>query len=196
MRVISGSARPDWRAAAASGLRSAAGSASRARLAAQYRPALRLPSGWLATQRARWPSARSGAWPGCRALLVPLGFQEPGDRGPVQAAVAAELLDEPVGVAVDLGGRGEDVAALGAEVQVVAGQAAVVLVRAGEVGVHPAGRGPHVGGAPSTRPARGAWRRRGSRFRLRRAGRCPGRRGRGRRWRWPGSSRSRGRTSR
>ena len=65
----------------------------------------------------------------CRALLVPLGFQERGDCGPVQAAVAAELLDEPVGLAVYLGGRGEDVAALGAEVQVVAGQAAVVLVR-------------------------------------------------------------------
>ena len=82
----------------------------------------------------------------CWALLVPLGFQESGDRGPVQAAVAVEFLDEPVGLAVDLGGRGEDVAALGAEVQVVAGQAAVVLVGAGEVGVHPAGRGPHVGG--------------------------------------------------
>ena len=59
--------------------------------------------------------------------------------------MAAELLDELVGLAVDLGGRGEDVAALGAEVQVVAGQAAVVLAGAGEVGVHPAGRGPHVG---------------------------------------------------
>src|SRR6266851_4610531 len=81
----------------------------------------------------------------CRALLVPLGFQESGDCGPVQAAVAAGFLDEPVGFAVDLGGRCEDVAAVGAEVQVVAGQAAVVLVCAGEVGVHPAGRGPHVG---------------------------------------------------
>ena len=127
MRVISGSSRPAWRAAAARGLRSAAGSASRARLAAQYRPELRLPSGWLATQRASWLRSRSEGLARCWALLVPLGFQESGDRGPVQAAVAAEFLDEPVGVAVDLGGRGEDVAALGAEVQVVAGQAAVVL---------------------------------------------------------------------
>jgi hypothetical protein len=54
--VISGSPRPAWRAAAASGLRSTARSASRARLAAQYRPALRLPSGWLATQPASWSS--------------------------------------------------------------------------------------------------------------------------------------------
>ena len=60
VRVISLSSRPAWRAAAARGLRSAAGSASRARLAAQNRPALRLPSAWLATHRARW--LRS--WPG------------------------------------------------------------------------------------------------------------------------------------
>ena len=80
------------------------------------------PAGQLA-ERTVWGLARG------RALLVPLGFQESGDRGPVQAAAAAEFLDEPVGLAVDLGGRGEDVAALGAEVQVVAGQAAVVLVR-------------------------------------------------------------------
>jgi hypothetical protein len=35
---------------------------------------------------------------------------------------------------------------VGAEVQVVAGQVAVVLVGAGEVGVHSAGWGPYVGG--------------------------------------------------
>ena len=75
-----------------------------------------------------------------RFLLVPLGFQEPGDCGPVQAAVAAEPLDEPVGLSADLGRRGENVAALGAEVEVVAGQAAVALAGAGEAGVHPAGR--------------------------------------------------------
>ena len=146
VRVISGSPRPAWRAAAARGLRSAAGSASRARLAAQYRPELRLPSGWLATQRASWLSARSGSWAGAGGCWCRSGSRRRGDCGPVQAAVAVELLDEPVGLAVDLGGRGQDVAALGAEVQVVAGQAAVVLVCAGEVGVHPAGRGPHVGG--------------------------------------------------
>ncbi len=76
----------------------------------------------------------------CWALLLALGFQEPGDRSPVQAAVTVQLLDEAVGLAADLGGRGYDVAPLGAEVQVVAGQAAVVLAGAGEVGVHPAGR--------------------------------------------------------
>src|SRR5439155_26412104 len=62
--VISRSPRPAWRAAAASELRSAAGSASRARLAAQNRPALRLPSAWLATHRARWLRSRPGAGPG------------------------------------------------------------------------------------------------------------------------------------
>ena len=78
MRVISGSARPTWRAAAASGLRSAAGSASRARLAAQYRPALRLPSDWRATQRASWlePAVSGVAWR--RVFVLPLGFQETG----------------------------------------------------------------------------------------------------------------------
>ena len=60
--------------------------------------------------------------------------------------MAAGSADQPVGLAADLGGRGQDVAAVGAEVEVVAGQAAIVLVRAGEVGVHPAGRGPYVGG--------------------------------------------------
>src|SRR5208282_2814987 len=77
---------------------------------------------------------------------MPLGFQKPGDGVPVQGPATAELLDEPIRVAFYLGGRGQDVAALGAEVQVVAGQAAIVLVCAGEVGVHPASRGPHIGG--------------------------------------------------
>ena len=74
------------------------------------------PPGQLAERTVRGLARR-------RALLVPLGFQESGDCGPVQAAVAAGFLDETVGLAGDLGGRGEDVAALGAEVQVVAGQA-------------------------------------------------------------------------
>ena len=86
--MISRSPRPAWRAASASGLRSAAGSVSRARLAAQNRPALRLPSGWLATHRARSPRSRVPAW-GWRGLEVRFGLQEPGDGGPVQAAAAA-----------------------------------------------------------------------------------------------------------
>ena len=48
--------------------------------------------------------------------------------------------------AADLRGRGHDVTAGGTEVEVVAGQAAIVLVRASEVGVHSAGRGPYVDG--------------------------------------------------
>ena len=51
------------------------------------------------------------------------------------------MADDLVGPAADLGGWGDDVAALGAEVQVVAGQLAAVLVAAGEVGVQPAARG-------------------------------------------------------
>ena len=197
VRVISGSPRPAWRAAAASGLRSAAGLASSARLAAQYRPALRLPSGWRATQRASWlePAVSGVAW--CRVFVLPLGFQETGDGGPVQGAVAAGSADHEVGLAADLGGRGHDVTAGGAEVEVVAGQAAIVLVRASEVGVHSAGRGPYVGGgAVDQSGAAQAGEGRGSRFRLGRAGRCPGRRGRGCRWRWPGSTAGRGRTIR
>ena len=77
--------------------------------------------------------------PGCRA----------GSRSRVTAAQSRRPwppgLDEVVGPAADAGGRGQDVAACGAEVEVVAGQAAVVLAGAGEVGVHPAGRGPYVG---------------------------------------------------
>ena len=97
------------------------------------------PAGQLAE-----PAVSGVAW--CRAFVVPLGFQESGDGGPVQGAVAAGSADEPVGLAADLGGRGHDVTAGGAEVEVVAGQAAIVLVRASEVGVHSAGRGPYVGG--------------------------------------------------
>jgi superfamily I DNA/RNA helicase len=60
--MISRSSRPAWRAAAASGLRSAAGSASRARLAAQNRPSLRLPGGWAATHAAKRPIPSSAGW--------------------------------------------------------------------------------------------------------------------------------------
>ena len=138
MRVISLSSRPAWRAAAASGLRSAAGSASRARLAAQNRPALRFPSAWLATHLARWLRSRPGAGSGWGRATCRCRFQQGGDGGPVQAAVGVHRADEVVGLAVDPGGRGQDVAAAGAEVQVVGGQVAVALVRAAEVGVQPA----------------------------------------------------------
>src|SRR5207244_5388591 len=49
------------------------------------------------------------------------GFEQAGDLGPVEAAGGVPLADDPVGPAADLGGWGDDVAALGAEVQVVAG---------------------------------------------------------------------------
>ena len=64
-----------------------------------------------------------------RRCWLALGFEQPGDCVPVQAAAAAGPGDELVGLAVDLGGRGEDVSAVRPEVEVVAGQAAVVLVR-------------------------------------------------------------------
>ena len=70
-----------------------------------------------------------------------LGFEQAGDLAPVQAAGCVPVADDLVGLAADLGGRGEDVAALGAEVQVVAGQLAAALVAAGEVGVQPAAGG-------------------------------------------------------
>ena len=154
VRVISASGRPAWRAAAASGLRSAAGSVSRARLAAQNRPALRLPSGWAATQRARWPRSRPGAWRcrgwgrrgwrwGCRRRVTAAQ-----SRAPWPPVVAEEL----VGLAADLGGRGQDVAAGRAEVQVVAGQVAVALGGAGEVGVQAAAGGADVGGGAVQQP--------------------------------------------
>jgi hypothetical protein len=46
-----------------------------------------------------------------------------------------------VGGAADLGGRGQDVAALGQEVDVAGGQVAGALVRSGEVEVQPPGGG-------------------------------------------------------
>ena len=143
MRVISGSPRPAWRAAAASGLRSAAGSASRARLAAQYRPLLRLPSGWAATQAASGPRSRRLIWWGWGCGWR-LGLQDAGRGGPVEGAVPAGGPQELVGVAVHLGGRGQDVAACGAEVQVVAGEVAVALGGAGEVQVQAAAGGADV----------------------------------------------------
>src|SRR5579871_2561703 len=94
--VISRSPSPAWRAAAARGVRSAAGSASRARLAARYRP--RLGPGDL-----------------------PLRLQHSGDGCPVQDAVGVYRADELVGLAADLGGRRQHVPAAGAEVQVMGG---------------------------------------------------------------------------
>src|SRR3984885_7880016 len=57
-----------------------------------------------------------------RSLGLALGLQVPDDGIPVQAAAPAGGLDQLVGLAVDLGGRGEDVTAVGAEVEVPAGQ--------------------------------------------------------------------------
>ena len=54
--------------------------------------------------------ASGRAW-WCPVRLL-LGFQETGDRVPVQAAAAAGPGDELVGLAVDLGGRGDDVSAV------------------------------------------------------------------------------------
>ena len=101
------------------GVQSAVGGPVQAGVAVAFGPAGD-PAGQLGERPVRIP-----AWG--RGLLVPLGFQEPGDRSPVQGAVAAGSGDEPLGLAVYPGGRGEDVAAMGAEVQVVAGQAAIVL---------------------------------------------------------------------
>ena len=78
--------------------------------------------------------------------MLAAGVQEGGNGGPVQVAAAAGLGDELVRAAADLGGRGQDVAACGAEVQVVRGQVAVALVGAGEVGVQAAAGGAHVDG--------------------------------------------------
>src|SRR6266700_540136 len=86
------------------------------------------------------------------ALVVGFGLQEAGDGGPVQAAAATCLTDELVGLAVDAGGLGQDVAACRAEVQVVSGQVAVALVGAGEVGVQAAAGGAHVGGRAIEQP--------------------------------------------
>ena len=68
------------------------------------------------------------------------GFEQAGDLAPVQAAGPGLVPDDPVGLAADAGGRGEDVAALGAEVEVMAGQLAASLAAAGEVSVHAAAR--------------------------------------------------------
>src|SRR5690348_4850904 len=88
------------------------------------------------------------------SLELALGLQEAGRGGPVQAVGASEVLEDLVGTAADLGGQGQDVAALRAEVQVMAGQAATALVRAGEVGVHSAGRGPYPGDGAVGQPGR------------------------------------------
>ena len=128
MRVISGSPRPTWRAAAASGVRSAPGLASRARLAAQYQAGVAVAFGLASDPAGQLGelAVRGVAW--CGAFVVPLGFQESGDGGPVEGALAAGPAHEPVRLSVDLGRRGHDVTALGAEVEVVVGEAAVVLV--------------------------------------------------------------------
>ena len=70
-----------------------------------------------------------GGRAGLGALLLPLGLQQLGDGVPVEGAVGAGGLEELVGVAADVGGRGQDVAAGGAEVQVAVGQVAVALAR-------------------------------------------------------------------
>ena len=64
VRVISGTSRPPaGRQRPGGSGRRAVGVSGRG-CAAQNRPALRLPSGWLATHRASWLSARSWSWPG------------------------------------------------------------------------------------------------------------------------------------
>ena len=154
--MISRSPRPAWRAAAARGLRSAAGSASRARLAAQNRPALRLPSPWLATHRARWLRSRPGSGCGWGRAACRWGSSRAVTAAQSRPPSAVDCADELVGLAVDLGRRGQDVAAAGAEVQVVGGQVAVALVGAAEVGVQAAAGRAHVGAAaPSSSPAVG-----------------------------------------
>src|SRR5271166_443698 len=96
------------------------------------------PAGQVGDVVARGTGLRQGG--------LALGLQQPGDGGPVQVGLAAGLADELVGLAVDLGGRGQDVTALRAEVQVVRWQVAVVLAGAGEVGVQAAAGGAHVEG--------------------------------------------------
>src|SRR5205823_5167153 len=70
-------------------------------------------------------AALGPGWPDGGALL---GFDQAGDLVPVQAPGLAAVADDPVRPAADLGGRGEDVAAPGAEVQVLPGQLAAALV--------------------------------------------------------------------
>ena len=174
-------------------------------MAAQNRPLLRLPSRWAASQRAselicRCPSRRLGpAAAGGAGLAVTGGGQQADGGGPVQRGPSpGEACGVLVGHAADLRGRGQDVAALGAGSR----------------------RGERAGGrcAGLSRGSRGAGRRwgcallaascrAGPRRRSRpraakpfsgfgRGSRCPGRRGRGRRWRRPGSARGAGRTRR
>src|SRR5262249_35754084 len=76
--------------------------------------------------------------PGRAGGGVAFGFEQAGDLAPIQAAGLLAVADDLVGPAAYLGGRGDDVAALGAKVKVVARQLAAVLVAAGEVGVQPA----------------------------------------------------------
>src|SRR5204862_1774298 len=72
------------------------------------------------------------------------GGQRAADAVPAQGAVAGGGSPREVGVAVYLGGRGQDVAARRAEVHVVRGQVAVALGGAGEVDVQAAAGGAHV----------------------------------------------------
>src|SRR6266851_595708 len=81
---------------------------------------------------------------GSGPLPLRLGGQRAADALPAQGAVAAGGPPRQVGVAVHLGGRGQDVAARRAEVHVVAGQVAAVLGGAGEVDVQAAAGGAHV----------------------------------------------------
>src|SRR5580698_7797374 len=75
-----------------------------------------------------------------------MGAQLAGGGCPVEPAVAAEVLQGDVGPAVGLGGRGEDVAAPGEEVDVAGGQVAAALVGAEQVQVQAAAGGLHAGG--------------------------------------------------
>src|SRR5205807_781995 len=81
---------------------------------------------------------------GISALPLRLGGQRAAGVLPAQGAVAGGGSPRQVGVAVDLGGRGQDVAAGRAEVHVVGGQVAPVLGGAGEVDVHAAAGGADV----------------------------------------------------
>ena len=128
VRVTSASSRPAWRAAAAKGLRSAAGSASSGTVGS---PRTGPRCGCLAAGHPPGQVAQIAIGGGVR--LGPLGrpqwFQQGGNRGPVQSAVGLPCPDDPVGLAVNPGWRGQDVAAAGPEVQVMGGQVAVALAR-------------------------------------------------------------------
>ena len=90
-------------------------------------------------------AAGSLALPGLGQAGLALRVQEGGDGGPVQGTGLACGGQGPVGMAADLGRRGQDVPAAEPEVQVAAGQVAAVLGGAGEVGVQAAAGGSHVG---------------------------------------------------